>query len=166
MMTAWRKTGVLVAAVSTCLWGCSNAPSRTREAPQEQAAPASDMRSQLSRLGGVYEWNDDVRGYVFSDKLAIAEIVREGSDATIDHLVECLDDLAPSATTLKGQPVPTGVLCREALGQIIYYEATAPNGDIAAKWPGNIEPTATGADLQAAKRAWREVVAKKLYRRL
>ncbi len=114
----------------------------------------------------MYAWNDDVRGYLFSDKAAIAEVVGEGSDATIDQLVECLDDQTPSATTLKGQQVPTGVLCREALGQIIYYEATGPNGDIAAKWPGNIAPTATGADLQAAKRAWQEVVAKKLYRRL
>jgi hypothetical protein len=165
MITAWRKAFVLVAAVSTG-WGCSNAPSPTSEAPKEQAAPVQDMRSQLSRLSGMYEWNDDVRGYVFSDKPAIAEIVGEGSDATIDQLVECLDDLAPSVTTLKGQQVPTGVLCREALGQIVYYEATTPNGDIAAKWPGNVEPTATGADLQAAKRAWREVVAKKLYRRL
>jgi hypothetical protein len=166
MINVWRNTCVLVAAVLTGLWGCSNTPSRTREAPQERAAPATDMRSQLSRLGGVYEWNDDVRGYVFSDKLAISEIVQEGSDETIDHLVECLDDLSLSATTLKGQQVPTGVLCREALGQIIYYEATAPNGDIAAKWPGNIEPTASDTDLHAAKRAWREVVAKKWYRRL
>jgi hypothetical protein len=164
MTTAWWKACLLVALVLTC-WGCSNTPSGTREASQ-QPAPAQDMRSGLSRLRGVYEWNDDVRAYVFSDKPAIAEIVGEASDATIDQLVECLDDQAPSATTLKGQPVPTGVLCREALGQIVYYEATAPNGDIAAKWPGNIEPTATGADLQAAKRAWREVVAKKLYRRL
>jgi hypothetical protein len=114
----------------------------------------------------LYEWNDDVRGYVFTDKPRVAEIVGEGSEATIDQLVECLDDQAPSATVLKGQRVPIGVLCREALGQIIYYEATVPNGDVAAKWPGNFEPTATGADLQAAKRAWRDVVGKKLYRRL
>jgi hypothetical protein len=165
MTTGWRKACVLVAAVSTG-WGCSNAPGRTQEGSQEQAAPAQDLRSQLSRLGGEYEWNDDVRGYVFTDKRAIAALVGQGSSATIDQLVECLDDQTRSVTLLKGQHVPTGVLCREALGQIIYYEATVPGGDIAMRWPGNIEPTATAADLQAAKRAWREVVAKKLYRRL
>jgi len=165
MITVWRKTCVFVAAVSTN-WGCFNAPSRTGEGSREQAVSAQEIRSQLSRLGGRYEWNDAVQSYVFTDKQAIAEIVGEGSIATIDQLVECLDDQTRSATVLKGKQLPTGVLCREALGQIIYYETTGPNGDIAAKWPGNIEPTATGADLQAAKRAWREVVAKKLYRRL
>jgi hypothetical protein len=124
------------------------------------------VRRQLSQLGGSYVWNDDVRGFIFTDKAGVAEALGEGSEATIDQLVECLDDQAPSATLLAGKPVPTGVLCREALGQIVYYEATTPSGDVAAKWPGNIEPTATGADLQAAKRAWREVVEKKLYRRL
>jgi hypothetical protein len=147
-------------------WGCSNAPGRARETSQDQAAPAQDVRRQLSELGGSYEWNDDVRSFVFTDKPRVAEVVGEGSDATIDRLVACLDDQTPSATLLKGKRVPTGVLCREALGQIVYYEATKPDGDVATKWPGNIEPTATATDLQAAKRAWQEVVEKKLYRRL
>lgn len=167
MMTAWLKTGVCVAALAA-FWGCSNTPTRSPGGAQEAAAPApaQDVRSRLSRLAGRYEWNEGVRGYVFTDKSAIADIVGEGSDATINELVECLDDGTPSAATLEGRRLPTGVLCREALGQIVYYESTGPNGDIAARWPGNIGPTATTDELAAAKRVWREVIAKKLYRRL
>jgi hypothetical protein len=167
MMTAWLKTGVCLAALAA-FSACSNTPPPSPGTAQETAAPgpAQDVRNALSRLAGRYEWNDDVRGYVFTDKSAIADIVGEGGDATIDELVECLDDGTPSATTVEGKRVSTGVLCREALGQIVYYESTGPNGDIAARWPGNIGPTATNEELAAAKRAWREVVTRKLYRRL
>jgi len=92
--------------------------------------------------------------------------IGSADDQIVRDLVDCLDDATPSATTLKGDRVPVGVVCYEALSQIVYYEPTEPNGDIARWWPGHVEPTATLSQLQEAKRAWADVLKKKAYRRL
>jgi hypothetical protein len=157
---------VAAACLIAALGGCSRDSSRTADAPPPAAAQGVGLRGSLAEIGGAYQWNAELKTHVFSDKPAIATVIGEGSDQTIAELVECLDDTAPARTVLEGRPVPVGVLCHEALGQIVYYEPTDPNGDVARSWPGHIEPSATPAELQGAKRAWQDVVGRKAYRRL
>ena len=150
---------LLVGGLALAVASCSSPPTTKSE-------PVPTLRSALAQVRGSYEWNDDLKKYVFSEQGAIEKLVDAASDQTIRDLVNCLDDVSPSRTTLKGQPVPVGVICHQALSQIIYYEPTTTNGDLAGQWPGHLEPTATAADLAAAKSAWSDVVEKKAYKRL
>ena len=133
--------------------------------PAVKNEPAT-TRSSLARVGGSYAWNAELKRYVFSDRSAVEKVVESATVSVIRDLVACLDDLSPSETTLKGKPVPVGVVCHQALSQIVYYEPVARSGDVAAKWPGHIEPTATAGALAAAKRAWADVIEKKAYKKL
>jgi hypothetical protein len=160
-----RRARLLVVALTLELLSCSPASDQTAE-PIAAKNETPTIQSELTRLGGSYEWNNDVKGYVFTDKSAIEKIVGTVTDQTILDLVNCLDNAGLSQTTLLGQPVVVGVLCNEALGQIVYYEPTTESGDLAAHWPGHVEPTATVDQLKAAKRAWTEVVGKRAHKRL
>jgi hypothetical protein len=143
--------------------GCATEPGAP---PPQERASIQVLRSSLAQLTGTYEWNDELRRYVFSNAAGIEALVREAADATVRELVECLDDEAASKVTLQGRAVPVGVVCYQALTQLVYYEPTGPSGDIAAEWPGHVEPDATAEDLRAAKEAWQQVVEKKAYIRL
>jgi hypothetical protein len=152
----WRQLPVvtLVLAITAC-----------SPAPSAQSA-ATAVRAALSRVSASYEWNAASKRYRFFDKAALERLVGSADDQIVRDLVDCLDDGTPSATLLKRAPVPVGVVCYEALNQIVYYEPTEPSGDIAQRWRGHIDPTATLIQLQEAKRAWTEVLQKKAYRRL
>jgi hypothetical protein len=152
---------VLALAAAAC-----SRPAEQTAAPVPAAVETPSVQSRLAELVGSYRYNDDTKAYVFTDKRAIEAIVGTATDQTVRDLVNCLDDRRPSRTVLKGEPVAVGVVCYEALTQTVYYEPTAPNGDIAATWPGHIEPTATAEQLAAAKRAWTDVVDRKAYKRL
>ena len=153
--TKWKR--LLVAGLVLALTACSTAPS---------AQSGTAIRATLSRVSASYEWSAASKRYRFSDKATLERLVGSAGDQIVRDLVDCLDDTTPSATTLKGGLVPVGVVCYEALTQIVYYEPTEPSGDIAKRWPGHIEPTATPIQLQEAKRAWTEVLRKKAYRHL
>lgn len=153
----WKQY-LAATVVALALTACSTAPSA-------QSAGTA-IRATLSRVSASYEWSNEAKRYRFSDKAALERLVGTADDQMVRDLVDCLDDATPSATTLKGNRVPVGLVCYEALTQIVYYEPTEPSGDIAKQWPGHIEPTATLTQLQAAKRAWTEVVKKKAYSRL
>ena len=160
-----RREPLLFAALILALASCSPASNeQVQHVVTRNETPP--LQSALARLGGSYEWNKDVKRYVFTDKPAIEKLIGSATDQTILDLVSCLDDASLSQTTLMGQPVMVGVLCSEALGQIVYYEPTTESGDLAARWPGHVEPTATADQLKAAKRAWTDVADKKAYKRL
>jgi hypothetical protein len=159
----------LLAFTVTPLGGCSSPaqePATVQQSAAAQQQDESTLTTALAKVGGAYEWNEELKRFVFSDKPAIDKLVEPATDATIRDLVQCLDDKTPSATTLKDEHVAVGVLCHEALGLIVYYEAAAPNGAPDANWPGYVEPTATAEELAAAKRAWSEVVERRAYKRL
>jgi hypothetical protein len=160
-----RRRRLLIAVLTLALASCSPASDQTNEAVVAENQTSS-LQLGLARLGGSYEWNDDVKAYVFTDKAAIEKLVGSATDQTIRDLVTCVDDTSASQTLLKGKPLVVGVVCYEALSQIVYYEPTTEDGDIASRWPGHVEPTATADELKAAKRAWTEVVDKKAYKRL
>ncbi len=163
MSTLRMRTSLLAAVLALAASGCSTDADRRDANAPPQAGQASPLRSALGRVSGAYEWNSEVMAYVFSSRSGIAELIGAGTDETIDELVNCLDDTNPSLATLKSQPVPIGMLCYEALRQLVYYEPTAADGDIALTWPGHIEPTATAAELREARRAWRRVVDAKAF---
>ena len=89
----------------------------------------------------------------------------EVSQGVISNLVECLDQMKPSSTSLKGKPVPLGVMCYEALSSICYYEAFDKDGGI-TEWEGTVLPDATESDLQSSKKAWEIIVNERAYIRL
>ena len=152
-----RVARVLIVVVLASLLACTN---------YSAAPPAgdADLRDTLSAVEGEFTWNDEVRQYVFSDKLRLDEIISSGNpELVLAALVDCLDDLSPSASRLDGKKVAVGIICYEALTLLTYYEATAPGGDIARDWPGHISPTATGGELRAAKEAWSQVLKEDRY---
>jgi hypothetical protein len=84
-------------------------------------------------------------------------------EENVQLLVDCLDDTSPSHSAFDGTAVAVGIVCYEALTQTVYYEPTAPNGDIAANWPGNISPKASAQQMRDAKAAWTTVVEAKTF---
>ena len=75
----------------------------------------------------------------------------------VPALVNCLDDITPSKSELDGKPVAVGIVCYEALSNLVYYEPTT------ATWAGYITPRATPQQMRAAKAAWTRVVADKAF---
>lgn len=71
-------------------------------------------------------------------------------------LIGCLDDISASASLLDGKPVFTGIICYEALSQLVYYETAASTGDIAAQWIGIITPRFSPQEMRKAKAAWKK----------
>jgi len=172
-MAASRRLGWWLLALTVLVCACSRQPDRSTVAVPPAAQPTSpvraettSIRSKLAVLTGSFQWNEEMKAYVYSDKRAIEPIVGAATDEIVRDLVDCLDDSQPSQSTLKGQRVAVGVVCYEALTQIVYYEPTTAKGDIASSWPGHIDPTAKADQLGAAKREWRDVVDKKAYKRL
>ncbi len=122
------------------------------------------MLTKLREMKGEYLWNDELKRYIYSEKNLIEKIlsIRE-PELVVNVLVNCLDDLTLTNSTLRGKRLVMGVICQEALSQTAYYEPTTKEGDIAKKWSGHILLTATPDELKEAKRAWTKVVDSKSY---
>jgi len=143
--------------VTTAAVGC-------RTSPQAPAAPRDELTQSLADVRGTFQWREDLGRYRYSEKPRLEQIVgSRPREATVSRLVDCLDDTSPSQSTLNGKPVATGIICHEALTQMVYHEPTGADGDVANTWPGNISPTATAADLRAAKQAWKKVVESRTF---
>ncbi|MBN1833463.1 MAG: hypothetical protein JW896_15265 [Deltaproteobacteria bacterium] len=122
------------------------------------------MLTELREMKGEYLWNDELKRYIYSEKNLIEKILSTiEPELAVNVLVNCLDDLSLTNSTLRGKRLVTGVICYEALSQTVYYEPTTQEGDIAKKWPGHILPTATPDELSEAKRAWKKVIDSKSY---
>ena len=149
------KTFVALAAlvVMTAVADTANGPA---------SAPAN-LKVQIGELKGTFQWRPDLGHYEYSEQAALEEILAAGSaNRSVDQLVDCLDDTAPSASTLDGKPVALGIVCYEALTQLVYYEPTAPNGDVDAHWSGYLSPRATVQEMRRAKVAWKRAKSAKL----
>jgi hypothetical protein len=128
---------------------------------QESSVPGLDSNvvAQLALVEGRYQWNAELGRYVFSAKDRLEEVTgSQDAEAALRSLVSCLDDSSSTRSTLDGDPVAMGVLCYEALSQLVYYEPMSPDGDIAEQWPGHLTPMATRDEMRAAREAWEAVV--------
>jgi hypothetical protein len=122
------------------------------------------LLTELRAINGEYQWNDELKRFIYSEKSLIEKILATREpELAVSALVNCLDDLALTSSTLGGKRLVTGVVCYEALSQTIYYEPTSQEGDIERKWPGHILPTATPDEIKEAKLAWKEVLDSKSY---
>jgi hypothetical protein len=125
---------------------------------------ADSMLTELREMKGEYLWNDELKRYIFSDKNLIEKILSTiEPELAVNVLVNSLDNLSLSNSTLQGKRLVAGIIYYEALSQTVYYEPTTQEGDIAMKWPGNILPTAKPEELKEAKRAWKKVLESKSY---
>lgn len=130
--------------------------------------PDSDVKypmlTELRAINGEYQWNDELKRFIYSEKSLIEKILANREpELAVSALVNCLDDLTLTNSTLGGKRLVTGVVCYEALSQTAYYEPTSQEGDIEKKWPGHILPTANPDELKEAKLAWKKVLDSKSY---
>ena len=118
----------------------------------------------LSSVEGQYIQEEGAQSYSYSGLDKLHGIVGSYAPVSIlPTLVDCLDDMSETRSSLNGKSVARGVVCYEALSLLVYYEPTAASGDIAKEWPGHIGPTASEEQLIAAKKAWQQVVKEKSY---
>jgi hypothetical protein len=130
----------------------------------QPSASEGGLIQRLQTLQATYTWDKQLARYVFSAKDTLESLLKTQSpERDLHMLVNCLQEVAPSNTTLDDNPIALGVICYEALTQVAYYEPTEPNGDVATDWPGTITPKASAAELAAAHKAWKKVLAKHAY---
>ncbi len=129
--------------------GCAS-PQR----PQE--SQADGVERAIAEVQGVFAWRDDLGRYDYSEEAKLEEILStQPPRQAVAALIECLDDNSPSASVVDGKPVPVGIICYEALTQLVYYEPTEPSGDVASDWLGFISPKASEQEMRDAKAAWK-----------
>lgn len=124
----------------------------------------NNLKSNLSRIEGEFIWREDLGKYNYSDKLRIEEILSVHThEKLVAILVDSLDDKSKTQSKINNEIVSLGIICYEALTQLIYYEPTTKDGDIEQNWPGYISPKSTSDEIQAAKQAWKKVIEANLY---
>ncbi len=123
-----------------------------------------NLKLNLSQIKGEFVWRQDLGQYYYSEKLRIEEILSaQRSDKLVAILVDSLDDKSKTQSKIDNETVSLGIICYEALTQLVYYEPATMDGDIAQNWPGYISPKATPDDIRAAKQAWKKVEEAKSY---
>jgi hypothetical protein len=128
------------------------------------AEEINNLKSNLSQLKGEFVWREDLGKYHYSEKLRIEEILSvQSSEKSVAILVDSLDDKSKTQSKIDNEIVSLGVICYEALTQLVYYEPTTMDGDIAQHWPGYISPKSTPDEIRAAKQAWKKVIEEKSY---
>jgi hypothetical protein len=159
MMHRHCRRAAFAAAVSLALAvaACSGDAERAVE-------QTPDVRAAIASVPGTFTWRADLDRYEYSDRVRLeGSLAAQSREMMVPRLVDCLDDASPSQSRIDGTAVAVGIVCYEALTQLVYYEPTAPSGDVAADWPGNISPTSSPQEMHDAKNAWAKVVDAKAF---
>jgi len=130
----------------------------------------TEVVETLGRMNGSFELaqNQGPPQYMYRSD-SFRELLKRYSDDDeavkdiLPSLVECMDDVSPSGSTLSGARIPRGMMCYWFMIHLIYYEHGNEKGDIDFTWPGHILPDATLEQLRSAKRAWQKVVRERSY---
>ena len=122
----------------------------------------------VGSMNGYFELVQDLNRYMYRGDSFWALLKRYSDDdeAVKDlapSLVECMDDVSPSGSTLNRGRLPRGLMCYLFMIHLIYYEPGNEKGEIDFTWPGFILPDATPEQLRGAKKAWQEVVSQRRY---
>jgi len=127
------------------------------------AAENGEIEKELASLTESYVWAAQKQQYDYRGKKEIEEILaRHDPESILPQLAQCIGNLSPSRSTLDGKPVPVGLLCYEALTQLVYYEAVDEEGDLIS-WPGYLSVPASAEQLETAQQAWQKVIQEKTY---
>lgn len=146
---------ILVMAIN--IFGCAK-----KEYPSSEEL--NNLKSNLSQIKGEFVWREDLGRYHYSEKLRIEEILSaHSSEKLVALLVDSLDDKSKTQSKIGNENVSLGIICYEALTQLVYYEPTTMDGDIEQSWSGYISPKSTPDEIRAAKRAWKKVIDAKSY---
>lgn len=159
-MSSLMKTlrPISAAAIFILLSACS------QNANPVDSDAKDSLLTGLRAINGEYKWNDELKRFTYSEKNLIEKILSTREpELAVNALVDCLDDLTLTNSTLRGEKLATGIICYEALSQMAYYEPTTKEGDIEKNWPGHVVPTATPGELKEAKLAWKAVLDSKSY---
>jgi hypothetical protein len=133
-------------------------------APLSGAAISESLNILLAKLPTVSgELNDP---HEFTGDMTVLRSITDLGDSAVARLVDCLDRTTPSAVTYKGRQVSVGLLCYVVLDRTAYYEAYDERPDDSHRydaWPGSVTYSATPEQLRQAKRAWKDVVRRRVY---
>lgn len=122
-------------------------------------ASLQTLIDSLSRVSGSFA--EAAGRWVYTGDQSVFGALAQYRDSAVLALVNCLDRMTPSKVTVGGRPVPLGVVCYSALQRVAYPTEAE---DAEGAWAGVVEPTASVAELQAAKQAWMRVVRTRRYR--
>lgn len=149
--------GFAILVIAINIFGCA-------KTDYPSAEEINNLKLDLSQIKGEFVWREDLGKYHYSEKLRIEEILSaERSEKLVVILVDSLDDKSKTKSKIDNEIVSLGIICYEALTQLVYYEPTTLNGDIAQNWPGYISPKSTPDEIRAAKQAWKKVIEAKSY---
>lgn len=124
------------------------------------AATLDQLVDSLANVPGSFVLEGAVWRFIGSQEALLA--LAGGGDSAVTRLVECIDRDTHARATVDSTAVLLGAMCAYALSHVAY--ATEFEDDPDANWPGVVSPGATPEQLQAAKRAWQEVVRLRRYR--
>jgi hypothetical protein len=137
-------------------------PKANRATESRDSEPSLDsLVAELRRTSGSFERSSDGSwSFVGPDEgFKRFDAYR---DRAVAKLAACIADTSKATARVDGRDAPLGVMCYWALRRIAYYEwQTDP--EFKDGWPGEIQPTASAAQLRAASAAWKRVIALKRY---
>jgi hypothetical protein len=146
---------LLLLALTACggLRGLPGRRTEDRRTPSTRAAVDERIRG-LVNLEGEYWFGDGV--YSLMENEAPLHAIAAADTIGIRSLVTCLSDARRTRMTLRGEPVPVGLLCAEALTRTEYFQTGLKRGAFAATWAGTPPLTTDPLALARVQRAWFE----------
>jgi hypothetical protein len=138
----------------------------------ESGIQSSALKQALAGIDGRFSWRSEANVHAYSkwQELTDAALAQSPGaqrenppESVLAELVECLSDSSLSASVFGDRPIPLGWVCYAALTGLIYHEETDKEGDIVQHWDGYPKFPASPQDMEAAKVAWRKVLAEKAY---
>jgi len=128
-----------------------------QQAPVKASLAA--LIDSLRNLPGQFSLSSPAHWQFSADPSSFAALFDYGDSAVV-RLVDCLNSREPATATLDGHRVTLGVMCGYALQ--LMASATEYEDDPRG-WAGVILPRATPAQLDAAKKAWQEILRRHAY---
>jgi len=168
-MTHRIISGLLITLALACRGQpqATSSQAKTPQPPAQSTITVSDSLNALFLKLPIVQGSLGERPSDFTGDRTVLQAISSFGDSAVARLVDCLDRTTPTRVTYQGRPIPLGLLCYVVLDYTAYYEAydERPQHDPNryAPWPGNVDMSATPEQLRTAKRAWQDVVKRKVY---